>query len=616
LEFLELVQRKMVNVRTRKVVTDFKGGWYPTILKLYEIYLERALLPDGDPLQSNGYTFQNLYPFLSKYNAFFQRFVDQLLSATIILRRGGLLIRNSIFTKQKHWYKRGVNVASGTTGNDLRGNSLLQFFGDDGSKFSIIQEILAPPPPPTQLYVETTEGVLGSLTTGGRNIIGYDELSEYGIDYKRINFYPSYPYGGSIPIGLENLLEGIDYDVEQLAEDWTRISDNGPLYANNFSMTLTGLADDADYQYRAFVKSLATGYTGNTRLIHTPIVLPTPSLTTSTPDGENYYSIILTGGQNIVRYADVQYYAMQYRAWNGFNWGAWQYSPSSPSAGPLLGSSGWTRTITGLQASTIYQFRAYMMVDNVAYYGNILEATTDAPPSVIPEVDTGLAGLTSTTTMLINNNEVIDNGTPATIVEYGILYAYTPSLAQPSTLVWSSPLPTGIYKNSSTTGYPGEGSVWSRTLTSLPSNTTVYYRAFARNTAFASGVGYGTIKNKRTATPPVTTFVVRLDMLWTGTDTPASGFGGVVRLMNGSVVRDHQTISGIQKELQVNLTGDVGTTYSIDMSAVYGNDGGGAFEPRSRYRIPPSSLWTYSPVQYNVTDAGDSSDWEFEEEYI
>ncbi|GAG80518.1 unnamed protein product, partial [marine sediment metagenome] len=46
LQFLELVQRRMINVRNRKTTTDFKGGWYPTILGLYEIYLKRALLPD------------------------------------------------------------------------------------------------------------------------------------------------------------------------------------------------------------------------------------------------------------------------------------------------------------------------------------------------------------------------------------------------------------------------------------------------------------------------------------------------------------------------------------------------------------------------------------------
>src|SRR5690606_11932748 len=82
LEFLELVQRKMINVRNRKTITDSKGGWYPSILKIYETYLTRSKLNQNNTLLSNGYTFENLYGFLSKFNAFFQRFIDQLLSAT------------------------------------------------------------------------------------------------------------------------------------------------------------------------------------------------------------------------------------------------------------------------------------------------------------------------------------------------------------------------------------------------------------------------------------------------------------------------------------------------------------------------------------------------------
>jgi hypothetical protein len=124
LEFLILMEQRMINATNRKTVTDSKGGWYPTLLRVYIDYLNRARLPDSNPLQSNGYTFANLYSFLSKYNTFFNRFVDQMLSATIILRKSGLLIRNSIFTKQKFTYKRGVNQ-----------DPALFYFGDDGSTF-------------------------------------------------------------------------------------------------------------------------------------------------------------------------------------------------------------------------------------------------------------------------------------------------------------------------------------------------------------------------------------------------------------------------------------------------------------------------------------------------
>jgi hypothetical protein len=124
LEFLELIQVRLVNARNRKVITDHRGGWYPTLLKVYTTYLSRSTLDDNDPLKTNGYTFENLYPFLNKYNAFFQRFVDTLLPATIIQRKGGLLIRNTIFTKQKFTYKRGVSFDPG-----------LNYFGDDGATY-------------------------------------------------------------------------------------------------------------------------------------------------------------------------------------------------------------------------------------------------------------------------------------------------------------------------------------------------------------------------------------------------------------------------------------------------------------------------------------------------
>ena len=140
LEFIELIQRRLVNATNRKVITNFKGGWYPALLKLYIDYLQRGRLPETNPLHSNGYTFENLYPFLSKYNAFFQKFVDQLLSATIILRKSGLLIRNTVFTKQKFTYKRGVymgHIASMTPNNatQFSYDNQLEYFGDDGSTF-------------------------------------------------------------------------------------------------------------------------------------------------------------------------------------------------------------------------------------------------------------------------------------------------------------------------------------------------------------------------------------------------------------------------------------------------------------------------------------------------
>jgi len=140
LEFIELIEKRLINAKNRKIITDFKGGWYPTLLYVYVSYLKRAKLPSTSLLQSNGYTFTNLYSFLSKYNSFFKRFVDQLLPATIILKKSGQLIRNSVFTKQKFTYKRGVNMGI-IQNRDINGlttyknDNNLQYRGNDGSLF-------------------------------------------------------------------------------------------------------------------------------------------------------------------------------------------------------------------------------------------------------------------------------------------------------------------------------------------------------------------------------------------------------------------------------------------------------------------------------------------------
>jgi hypothetical protein len=289
LEFIDLIQKRMVNARNRKTISDFKGGWYPALLKIYVEYLKRANLPDDNPLKSNGYTFHNLYSFLSKYNAFFQRFVDQLLPATIILRRGGLLVRNSVFTKQKFMYRRGVNIYSGSsTTTDMRGNPILQYYGSDGAKFMIAQTIPAPPPPPPILFVETMSGVTISglpvtgFYSGGKNIQGYDVLTEYGILYRELN--------------------GV----------WKKVSQYGSLAVDNYSLVITGLTVGTQYEYRAYIKSGIYEYFGNSMTITIPVPLATPYIETKIgTTGVN--TINNTGGMNIIRYGDAEYYGMQYR---------------------------------------------------------------------------------------------------------------------------------------------------------------------------------------------------------------------------------------------------------------------------------------------------------------
>ncbi|MFW5847560.1 MAG: hypothetical protein ACOCVF_01390 [bacterium] len=122
LEYLELIRRRLINVKNRKTIPNIGG--YPTVLKIYEEYIRRSFLDDNNPLKSNGYTYENLFAFINRYNAFFNRFVNVMLPATIILRKGGISTRNTSFTRQKFVYKRGVNF-----------DEELQYLGNDGSEF-------------------------------------------------------------------------------------------------------------------------------------------------------------------------------------------------------------------------------------------------------------------------------------------------------------------------------------------------------------------------------------------------------------------------------------------------------------------------------------------------
>lgn len=459
LEFIELIQRRLINVRTRKTISDFKGGWYPALLRVYLLYLERGLLPITDPLHSNGYTFENLYPFLSKYNAFFQRFVDELLSATIILRQGGLLIRNTVFTKQKYMYKRGVNLfSSGSTAIDMRGIPMLQYLGDDGSQFLINQEVPAPVPP--TLFVNTISGTsgIGSIdNTGGNAISSFNILTEYGMQFRT-----------------------------GITGNWQQLTFSGSLPADNFNTSITGLLQNTQYQYRAFVESGIYGYTGNTLQITTAMSAITPSIITRPAIGTGVDSINNTGGINIIGYQQIQNYAMEYRV----GIGTWQLSPSIPLTGPL-GANNYTLSIPGLVANTTYDYRAYMVVSGTPFRGNILTIKTQATPTFVPTVTTGNGtGMTSTSFSAITN--IVTNDGGALVTEYGVLYTQNAFYGNNINLIYGNVPIVGKVS----TGVTGTtGVTYNNSIIGLSQNTLTYFRAFAKN---ATGVGYGVVKTIQT----------------------------------------------------------------------------------------------------------------------
>ena len=523
LEFLELIQRKMINAKNRKTVTDFKGGWYPAVLAIYEKYLERVGLPNDDPLHSNGYTFYNLYPFLNKYNAFFQRFIDQLLPATIIQKRGGLLIRNTIFTKQKHWYKRGVNVGIPYYPDfDLRGNMLVQHLGDDGSMFQIYYEGIAPPVPvPPELYVETTPGVLGSIITGGQNITGYDVLTEYGIDYKK------------------------DYET-----NWSRIFILGALDVDNYSMTIIGLDEGATYDYRAYIQSDIYGYSGTSRQ---QLIPESPSLETAMAGSVGITAIYDTGGFNVVRYADVDYYGMEYMESGG---GTWLLYPTTAISVPLGSNNHWQQDIEGLIADTTYEYRAYMSVDGTLYYGNTRIISTNSIPTNLPNIVTiSVTNVTETTADVTGN--ITNIGVP-TNTQHGIVWGANsnPTIANSKTELGIGSIGAFI----DTIGDAPNG---------LVGATTYHARAYVTNSV---GTSYGADILFETATPPPTPVIpevttgVAADILQTSMDIDNSYLNdkGIPEAITAyGILYTQNPVEGTSTTLKLtNTSSDVNTDFN------------------------------------------------------
>jgi len=208
-------------------------------------------------------------------------------------------------------------------------------------------------------------------------------------------------------------------------------------------------------------------------------------------------------------------------------WTTTSLYPGPPAA------NNYAFTIGGLAASTHYQYRAYFIIDGVPYCGNVLEGTTAAISLVPPEVTTGTAGVAGTSSFVVSNNEVDDNG-GAPIIEYGILWTQLGFWGTASNLVCSN-YPTYVSK-ASTCADIIVGNVYSKTASGLAASTTTYYRAFAKT---AAGIGYGTVKTKTTAAPPPPPSInIDIWLDWCGSSGFNDGFCGNFQLKccNGASV--------------------------------------------------------------------------------
>lgn len=205
------------------------------------------------------------------------------------------------------------------------------------------------------------------------------------------------------------------------------------------------------------------------------------------------------------------------------------WKTTSLGAGPLTGNT-YNCNIPQLSASTIYEYRAYVVICGTQYYGDVQTGCTLAIQTVAPNVCTGIAYGIVQEKMSICNNKVLDNG-GLPIAEYGFLYTQNSSYGNNNCLVLGA-YPAKVCKKSTPANIEVGASYYTGTtneMTGLVPNTQTYFRAFARN---ASGVGYGDIKTAITLANPVELFF----------DSIVGGFNDTVTIAANNLVLQTMTI--------------------------------------------------------------------------
>lgn len=165
---------------------------------------------------------------------------------------------------------------------------------------------------------------------------------------------------------------------------------------------------------------------------------------------------------------------------------------TSLKSGPLP-SDDYRWNITGLSATTVYAYRAYVVIDGIVYTGEIFTGITSVIPTYPPSgVTTGNATGITATSFNVTGSSVGWKGI-VPIEEYGILYTQNPIWGTEANLTYEN---AANFSKESILGDIGEDDLFNNVITSLMPGTLTYFRAFAKN---SSGIGYGIVKTVTTA---------------------------------------------------------------------------------------------------------------------
>jgi len=171
---------------------------------------------------------------------------------------------------------------------------------------------------------------------------------------------------------------------------------------------------------------------------------------------------------------------------------------TSLASGPIPANN-YDCTICGLSGNSIYEYRAYMVVGGISYYGDTLRTNTCEILPYPPIVTTGNAHTIGSISLEISGNTVNDKGAVTPINEYGVLYTQDSLVGLESNLRYGC---VGAYSHSISSDIAINDPYFTGStglIAGLNPNSTTYYRAFAKNNGL---IGYGIIKTDQTEPSP------------------------------------------------------------------------------------------------------------------
>jgi uncharacterized protein (TIGR02145 family) len=270
----------------------------------------------------------------------------------------------------------------------------------------------------------------------------------------------------------------------------------------NFSKTISGLQPNTTYYFRAFATNGQGTTTGDVLSFKTTQELSLPTVQTNAVTSVTASSGTLNGNVTSDGNATITQ--------RGFYWSETNDTPDSGDNKEIVsGTTGsFTKTISELQPNTTYYFRAFATNSKGTTTGDVLSFKTTQELS-LPTVQTNAATDISTSSGTLNGNVSSDGN--ATITQRGFYWSETngtPDSGDNKEIV------------SGTTG------TYSKSINSLQSNTTYYFRAFATN---SKGTTTGDVLSFKTAQE------LSLPTVQTNAATDISTSSGT---LNGNVTSD------------------------------------------------------------------------------